>query len=221
MATPIAPASFQFCVPPNPTIGDLRLHAQLNLRKLRTGRNIAGIRREVDAYAAPTDIVTGMPVAVSGQINVPPARAVRPTVYRYSVLIARAKELAQQAAQVEAAFLGASIQRDQEAYTLHQARQELTLAQSQVRLQSLRLTDASNSVKLAELQQQRAIIQLNTYQEWINRGLNEHEQIMLQKYSEAALEKRTAAVQAAAAQVAQAVVTAAGAGVGGAAAAAA
>ena len=76
------------------------------------------------------------------------------------MLIARAKELAQQAAQVEAAFLGAAVQRDQAAYTLHKARQELTLAQAQVRLQALRVTDASNAVKLAQLQQQRAVIQL-------------------------------------------------------------
>ena len=80
MITPIAPPSFQFCIPPNPTIGVLRTHAELNLRKLRNGRNIAGIRRDVSAYAAPTDTVTGMPVLVNGQIGVPGARTVPPTV---------------------------------------------------------------------------------------------------------------------------------------------
>ena len=50
-----------------------------------------------------------MPVMVNGQISIPGAQAVRPTVYRYAVLIARAKELAQQAAQVEALFLGAAV----------------------------------------------------------------------------------------------------------------
>jgi len=220
MSIPIAPPSFQFCIPPNPTIGVLRTHAELNLQKLRNGRNIAGIRREVSAYAAPTDAVTGMPVVVNGQISLPGARTVRPTVYRYAALIARAKELVQQAAQVEAMFLGAVEKRDEAAYSLHQARQELTLMQAQVRLQDLRLTEANDGVKLAELQEQRAMIQLKTYQEWISRGLNEYEQLMLGKYSEAANAKRSAAVEGAAAQVAQAVVTAAGAGVGAAAAAA-
>jgi hypothetical protein len=220
MPAPIPAPSFQFCIPPNPTLGDLRLHAELSLRKLRTGRNIAGIRREVEAYAAATDTVTGMPAVVNGQLNVPAAPAMRPTLYRYSVLVARAKELAQQAAQVESAFLGAALARDEKAYTLHQARQELTLAQAQVRLQSLRLTDASNAVKLAQLQQQRAVIELNTYQEWLNRGLNEHEKVMLEKYSEEAVSKRSGAVEAASIQIAQAVITAAGAGTGAAAAAA-
>ena len=39
-----------------------------------------------------------------------------------------------------------------------------------MRLQSLRLTEANNGVKLAELQEQRAMIQLTTYQDWISRG---------------------------------------------------
>lgn len=220
MATPIPLPSFQFCVPPNPSLANLRMHAELSLQKLRTGRNIAGIRREVDAYAAPTDTVTGMPSASNGRIIVPGRQAVRPTQYRYSVLIARAKELAQQAAQVEAAFLGAAVHRDQAAYALHQARQELTLAQAHVRLQALRVTDASNAVRLAQLQQQRAVIQLNTYQEWLNRGLNEHEQLMLEKYRDAAAEKHEALDQLALLQVAQATVAAAGAGLGAAAAAA-
>ena len=213
MSSPITPPSFQFCIPPNPTIGALRSHAELNLRKLRTGRNIAGIRREVEAYAAPTDTTTGMPVMVNGQINLPGARTVRPTVYRYAILIARAKELAQQAAQVEALFLGAAVKRDEAAYTLHQARQELTLTQAQVRLQSLRLTEANNSIKLAELQEQRAIIQLTTYQEWISRGLNEYEQTMLANFSSAEYAKRQAAHVGAQAQAAQAATTAIAGGV--------
>ncbi len=203
MSIPIAPPSFQFCIPPNPTIGVLRTHAELNLRKLRNGRNIAGIRRDVDVYAAPTDTITGMPVVVNGQINLPGARTVRPTVYRYAVLIARAKELAQQAAQVEALFFGVVVKRDEASYSLHQARQELTLTQAQVRLQSLRLREANNGIKLAELQEQRAVIQLTTYQEWISRGLNEHEQLMLETYSEAALLKAGVALSGATAQALQ------------------
>lgn len=203
MSTPIAPPSFQFCIPPNPTIGVLRSHAELNLRKLRSGRNIAGIRREVDVYAAATDTVTGMPVVVNGQINLPGARTVRPTVYRYAVLIARAKELVQQAAQVESIFLGTMVQRDQASYTLHQARQELTLTQAQVRLQTLRVTEANNGIKLAELQERRAVIQLTTYQEWISRGLNEYEQSMLEMYSKAELLKTAVALSGATAQTLQ------------------
>ena len=104
---PLPLAPLDFCIPPNPTVGVLRSHAELGLRKLRSGRNISGILREVPAYAAPTDTVTGMPVAVNGQIILPSVRAVPPTAYRYSVLIARVKELAQQAAQIEPQYLAA------------------------------------------------------------------------------------------------------------------
>ena len=46
MSTPIAPPSFQFCIPPNPTIGVLRSHAELNLQKLRTAATLpaSGVR---------------------------------------------------------------------------------------------------------------------------------------------------------------------------------
>jgi hypothetical protein len=221
MSTPIAPPSFQFCIPPNPTIGVLRSHAELNLRKLRNGRNIAGIRREVSAYAAPTDMVTGMPVAVNGQISLPGTRTVRPTVYRYAVLITRAKELVQQAAQVEALFLSTAEKRDEAAYSLQKARQELALTQAQVTLQSLRLTEANNGIKLAELQEQRAVIQLTTYQEWISRGLNEYQQLMLASYSDVVSAKKDAAKSTALAQAAGAAVTAATSSFGAAAATAA
>ena len=203
MSNPIIPPSFEFCIPPNPTIGVLRSHAELNLQKLRNGRNIAGIQREVSAYAAPTDTVTGMPVVVNGRISIPGAQAVRPTMYRYAVLIGRAKELAQQAEQVESLFLSAAVKRDEAAYSLHKARQELTLTQAQVRLQSLRLTEANNGVKLAELQEQRAMIQFTTYQDWISRGPNEYELTMLQKYSEAASLKSSATLFSAHAQALQ------------------
>jgi hypothetical protein len=41
----LALASFGFCVPPNPVVESLRLRAELNLYKLRSGRNIAGVER--------------------------------------------------------------------------------------------------------------------------------------------------------------------------------
>ncbi len=221
MTSPIAAPTYQFCIPPNPTIGTLRAHAELSLAKLRGGRNIAGIQREVAAYAAPTDTTSGMPVIVNGQLSIPGVGSVPPTLYRYSTLIARAKELVQQAAQVEALFLSAAIQRDEATYSLQKARQELTLTKAQVRLQSLRLNEANHGVKLAELQKQRAAIQYATYQDWISRGLNEYEQAMLAGYQTAATAKILANLATAQMQAAQAATTAAAGGATGSGAAAA
>jgi receptor-binding and translocation channel-forming TcA subunit of Tc toxin len=208
----------QFCIPPNPAVGTLRAHAELGLRKLRSGRNLAGILREVPAYAAATDTTTGMPVAANGQLSVPTARAVPPTAYRYAVLIARAKELVGQAAQIEMQYLNASERRDEAGYTLLKARQELTLASAQVRLQSLRVAEANDGVKLADLQIQRTLIQQQTYQAWIANGLNEYEQSMMDLYDDAANAQRAEAIASASVQTAQAITTAAAAQFGAAAA---
>jgi hypothetical protein len=217
---PLPLAPLDFCIPPNPAVGVLRSHAELGLRKLRSGRNISGILREVPAYAAPTDTVTGMPVAVNGQIILPSVRAVPPTAYRYSVLIARVKELAQQAAQIEPQYLAAIEKLDDATFTRMQARQALTLAGAQTQLESLRVNQANDGVALAQQQTQRVLIQQQTYQTWIASGLNEYEQAMLGLYEQAAISQRATAVAAAAVQEAQAVTTAATAQFGAAAAAA-
>ena len=64
--------------PPNPVLQALRLHAELNLFKLRSGRNIAGIERQ-SAPESPQPVTLGsLPVASDG------ARLFRPTPYRYA-----------------------------------------------------------------------------------------------------------------------------------------
>jgi hypothetical protein len=182
----IAP-SLQFCIPPNPILQALRLHAELNLYKLRTCRNIAGMKRQLDPYAAPTDTTSGLPViGAGGQLNLPGVTAIRPSLYHERILRDRAKELVQVAAQVETAMLAALEKGDAERYSMFKARQELGLAQAGVRLQSLRVTRADHGVKLAELQQERANIQVNTYEEWISAGLNQYEEEMLKAYDNAA-----------------------------------
>jgi hypothetical protein len=210
----------RFCIPPNPAVGALRAHAELGLRKLRAGRNLAGILREVPAYAAPTDTTSGMPVALGGRLSVSTTRAVPPTPYRYAVLIARAKELVQQAAQIESQYLNAAEKLGAAAYTRQQARQELALASAQVRLQTLRVAEAKDGVKFAELQTRRVLIQQQTYDAWLAAGLNEYEKSLLDLYDDAALAQRAQAAASTGVQTAQAITTAATAQFGAAAAAA-
>ena len=100
--------SLKFCIPPNPILKALRLHAELNLYKLRTCRNIAGMKRQLDPYAAPTDTTSGLPaIGAGGQLVLPGIATLQPSLYRYPVLIERAKQLVQLAAQIEAAMLSA------------------------------------------------------------------------------------------------------------------
>jgi hypothetical protein len=98
--------------PPNPVLQALRLQPELNLFKLRSGRNIAGIERQA-APESPQPVTLGsLPVASDG------GRLLRPTPYRYGVLIERAKNLVGIGQQVEQAFLAALEKRDAETYNL-------------------------------------------------------------------------------------------------------
>jgi hypothetical protein len=193
--------------PPNPVLQALRLHAELNLFKLRSGRNIAGIERQ-SAPESPQPVTFGsLPVVSDG------GRLFRPTPYRYSVLIERTKQLVSIAQQVEGAFLAALEKRDAEAYNLLKAGHDLQLAAATVGLQALRVTEAEGGVTLAELQQDRAETQRDTYQGWIDAGQNQWERNMLQNYEEARMIRNTLAAIDAALTVAQAVVSASSGGV--------
>ena len=57
---------------PTPCFVPCDFMPEVNLHKLRTCRNIAGLSREVDSYAAPTDSTSGMPsIGAGGQLIVP------------------------------------------------------------------------------------------------------------------------------------------------------
>lgn len=163
--------AYKFCIPPNPMLNALRMHAEVNLYKLRNCRNISGLERELEPYAAPTDTFSGLPtIDGSGSLQLPGTTMLRPTPYRYEVLIERAKQLVSLAQQIEAAFLSALEKRDAELYNLLKSRQDIQLTRSGVRMQGLRLKEARDGVKLAELQKDRVEIQFDHYDGLIREG---------------------------------------------------
>ena len=161
----------QYCVPPNPTAKTLRMRAEANLLKIRTCRNFAGLQRELEPYAAPTGAAGALPtIGPGGQLVLPGMSQARPTPYRYTVLIDRAKQLVELASRFEAAMLDAIRNKENEEYTLLRARQDLKLARAGVRLQDLKVTEAGQGVKLAQLQQSRAQFQVNHFTSLIEEG---------------------------------------------------
>jgi hypothetical protein len=165
--------SFNFCIPTNPIIEALQLRAELNLYKIRTCRNIAGVERELDLYAAPTDTVSGMPViGAGGQLSLPGSVTFMPTPHRYAVIIERARQLVSLAQQVEAAFLSAIEKRDAEFYNLMKARQDIRTTRAGIRLQDLRIKTAEGEVKLSELQKDRAQLQADHYKTLLDNGIS-------------------------------------------------
>lgn len=172
--------SLSFCIPPNPVIKMLQLRAELELYKLRTCRNIAGLERQLEPYAAPTDTVSGLPViGAGGQLSLPGLTPLMPTPYRYPVLIERARRLTSLAQQVESSMLASLEKGDAERYSRLKARQDVQMARSGVRLQALRVREARTGVTLAELQRQRSEILVETYGEWLDGGFSLYEELTL------------------------------------------
>jgi hypothetical protein len=180
LTAPLPGPNGDFAVPPNSVLAALRFRAELNLFKLRTGRNIAGLQRQVDPYAAPIEAEAALPgIGAGGQIALPGAAALQPTPYRYPLLIERAKQLAQLAAQMEAAMLAAFEKRDAELYNLLKARQDVKLTRAGVRLQDLRVREADDGVRLAQLQQERAQFQAGYFESQLDQGLLRSEELAL------------------------------------------
>ena len=108
--------------------------------------------------------------------------SLQPTPYRYAVLLERAKQLVQIAAQVEEQMLHALEAGEAEELARLKAQQDVTVATASVQLQASRLAEASQEVQLATLQQQRAQLQADTYDQWIAAGLNQWEKAQVQAY---------------------------------------
>lgn len=162
----------EFCIPRNPLIALLRMRFEVSWFKLNNCMNLAGQHREVPAYASPTDTYSGLPVAeVGSPASFSAAARLVPTQYRYRVLIERARQLVTMAQQMEATYLSLLEKRDQEAYTILRARQDLGIAGANVTLQDLRVTEAEDGKDLASLQFSRAEEAFEHYDDLIHEGL--------------------------------------------------
>jgi hypothetical protein len=193
---------------PNPVLDSLRMHAELQLSKLHQGRNIAGIKRQID-IAVPPPALVGLPAVGSGaRVVLPGAEVIIPTPYRYSVLIDRAKQLVNIAQQIEAEYLATLEKYDAAAYKRFQANQALDLASAQVKLEDLRAKEAEQGVTVATAQRGRSQAQVDGYKQLINEGLNRHEREMLANHSDINTYRNLAARAEAAVAIGQAIATA-------------
>lgn len=165
----IAGASLNYCIPPNPLINSLHLRVEVGLAKLNNCMNVAGIRREVPAYSAPTDTTNGLPnLGVSGAVTFVQASKLFSTPYRYQVLIEKAKQLISIAQQMEASYLSFLEKYDQESYSLLRAKIDWGIANKNIELNKLRLIEASNGKKLSESQLDKIILIKNHYDNLLN-----------------------------------------------------
>ncbi len=169
--------------PQNPVPQSLRLRAETNLLKLRTGRNFAGMQRPIELPSR--DGASALQAVVTGGVAVPSRRSgLRPTPYYYAVLIERAKQLVAIAQQVEAAYLSALERTDAENYGRLEAGHALDLAWTNVDLQRLREKEAAGGEELANRQRARADAEELGYQSWIAVGRLAAEEALVQNYKD-------------------------------------
>ncbi len=168
--------NISFCIPPNPVLAGLRLQAELNLYKLRNCMNIAGMIRELDPYAAPTDQTTGLPqVGGDGTLNLNISKRFNPSPHRFEVIMERAKQQVQLAQQLESTLLSLFEKTDAERYSMLKAKQDLGLAKAGVRLQDLKLKVAESGIELATMQRERVQFSLDHYKGLITQGFLDSE----------------------------------------------
>lgn len=166
-----------FCIPQNPVLQALRLRAELNLYKLRTGRNISGQERAVEVYAAPTDAQTGLPtLGADGRLMTTGRTRLLPTQYRYPVLIERARRLVNLAAQFEQQLLSSLEKKDNEERSLMEARNNLSIQRAMLSIKNLEVQDASLGVDLVVKQQERNEAVLDYFTDLLDNGLTKYEQ---------------------------------------------
>jgi hypothetical protein len=148
---------YGFCIPRNPVYEALRFRIESNLSKIRSCRNIAGIRRSLESYAAAQDPTALVQQAAAGGGDIEdfiPAEP--PPMFRYSYLWERARQSTTNAQHLEAYLLASFEKADAAAYSLLQAKNDLKMATEHVALQALRVREAGQGVTQAQLQRDKA-----------------------------------------------------------------
>lgn len=148
---------------PIPELVTLRTRVDMQLAKLRQGRNIAGMPR-----------AQGLAAATVSQ----------PTPYRFKVLLERARQLAAQAAQMEAGYLAALEKYDDRTLRVYDATKAIALTTAQATVAASRVDEAGDAVTAATAQLTKADTVAASYAAAIEAPPNQYETDLLNQYSD-------------------------------------
>jgi hypothetical protein len=190
----LPPANASQAYLPNPDLDALRDHIAVSLRKLRRGLSYLGTPAQTDQLHTADGI----------------SPLLRPTPYRFRVLMDRAKQLVSVTQNLEAQYLAALEKRDSEDEKYRREAAAADIANETVRLRSTQQTEASDSVAAAKTQKQRSQIQRDRYASWIAAGPNEHERAQLDAIATATTARQVASAAEAVIGAAQGIQSAAG-----------
>lgn len=149
---------------PIPDLESLSARVDVQLAKLRQGRNIAGMARTQGAV---------------GTITVS-----QPTPFRFKTLMERAHQLVSQATQMEAGYLAALEKYDERSLRVFDALKGIDMTNAQISLATSRVTEANDAVKAAAAQRAKADVMVRTYDRQINLPPNRYESDLLNQYGE-------------------------------------
>ncbi|MFI9106143.1 neuraminidase-like domain-containing protein [Streptomyces fildesensis] len=147
-----------------PDLESLSARVDVQLAKLRQGRNIAGMARTQGAV---------------GTITVS-----QPTPFRFKTLMERARQLVAQATQMEAGYLAALEKYDERSLRVFDALKGIDMTNAQITLATSRVTEANDAVKAAAAQRAKADAMVRTYDRQINLPPNQYERDLLDQYGE-------------------------------------
>ena len=151
---------------PNPVLASQRAHVDVALRKLRRGLSFLGT-------PLPPDLTRGPNAGAVSSL-------VRPTPYRFKVLMERAKQFAAQAQQFESQYLSAIERGEAAVERLMSEGFVAEIAGQTLLLRQLGEREANTGKAMAELQRTRSQIQTDRYQGWLSAGPNENERLQVE-----------------------------------------
>lgn len=161
---------------PNPVFATLRDHVSASLQKLRRGLTHLGTPAGPDLTRG-TDGVS---------------RLLRPTPYRFRLLVDRAKQLVALTQNLEAQYLAALEKRDVEDEKVRREAAAAQITIETVSLRKLQRTEAVDGFTLAKAQKQRTQIQRDQYRDLIAAGENANERAQMKAIADAATAKQIA-----------------------------
>jgi hypothetical protein len=171
-----------FCIPENAEFLACWDRVEDRLFKIRHCMNIKGVQRQLALFEPPLDVRALVRAAGAGQPGMPVETAVSVPIpfYRFSFMVARARELTGSLMGLGASLLSALQNRDAEGLAMLRQVQEKSLLSLTTQLKELQVAEAEEMEASLVLGRDGAAARQAVYEGLVERGLNPGEVLNLQ-----------------------------------------
>ena len=180
-AVPFNDINSYFCIPENDEFAAYWDRVADQLYKIRHCMNIDGEVRSLPLFSPPLDVraVIAAAAAAEGGLPIDPGTAVPIPVYRFEALLARARSLAGEAAQLGAQAQSALEHQDAEALELLRNSQEKALLDLTSEIRKLRVQELDETHQSLQTTLASANARYTAYDTLLQKGLSETEKLHL------------------------------------------